>query len=158
MPRTRGVRTVGAVAALCAVVAARATAQENEREYRNSLGLFIGTTIEDGEEGSFTLGLDYERRLSKPFGVGVLLDKPFGGSRSFIVAGGFFWHPIGPVRLDLAPGIEVNQDEDDAFVLRLGADYDFELAERWSLAPNANLDLVDGKTVWVIGVELGYRF
>ncbi len=135
-----------------------APAPETEAIRRNSIALFVGATAESEEETAFTIGLDYERRLGGPFGVGVLADKPFGAARSFLILGGFFWHPIRPVRLDLAPGLEIIQDEDDAFVLRLGADYDFELTERWSVAPNLNVDFVSGRTVWVLGAELAYTF
>jgi hypothetical protein len=132
------------------------TPEESVR--RNSIGLFMGATLEADEEGAFTIGLDYERRLGAVFGIGVLADKPFGGARSSLLLGGLFWHPVRQVRLDVAPGIEINQGESEEFVLRLGADYDFEIRERWSIAPNVNLDFVDGRTVWVIGAELGYSF
>ena len=159
-------RAALAILSLAVVPLARATAQErespaaSEAEARrpNSIGLFMGATAKQEEETAFTIGLDYERRLGEQWGVGVILDKPFGGSRSFLVVAGLFWHPLPRVRLDVAPGIEVNRDEDELFVLRLGADYDFELNERWSIAPNVNLDIVGGRTVWVIGAELGYRF
>jgi hypothetical protein len=152
---------------LAVATASRAAAQAREAGTgtageetlpRNSIALFMGATIED-EVTSFTLGLDYERRLSRQFGVGLILDSAFGAGRSFIAAAGFFWHPLRSVRLDVAPGLEVSGEEDDSFfVLRLGADYDFEVSERWSVAPNVNLDFVDGRTVWVLGAELAYAF
>jgi hypothetical protein len=143
---------------MTSLVAVSPSAAQEEAPRRNSIALFVGATLESGEEGAFTIGLDYERRLGRAFGVGVIADKAFGASRSFLILGGVFWHPVRQVRLDLAPGIEVNQDEDELFALRIGADYDFELRERWSIAPNVNLDFVDGRTVWVIGAELGYSF
>jgi len=160
-------RTAALLAALSMTLPARGMAQEEsptgaseeaEPRYRNKLSGFIGVTLED-EANSFTLGVDYERRLGGQFGVGVLADRAFGEGRAFIIAAGLFWHPLSRVRLDIAPGIEMSGADDKTFfVLRIGADYDFELTERWSLGPNVNLDFVDGRTVWVLGAELGYSF
>lgn len=153
----RGLPVSALLAGLLWGVAPPAAAQE-EAARRNSIALFMGATLQADDDAAFTIGLDYERRLGQRFGVGVLADKAFGGGRSWLLLGGLFWHPVRQVRLDVAPGIEINQEEDEQFVLRLGADYDFEIRERWSIAPNVNLDFVDGRTVWVIGAELGYSF
>lgn len=156
---------VAALLALALATARAVHAQEGARDpgteegtsRRNSLGLFTGITLDD-DKASFTLGLDYERRLSRQLGVGVLFDRAFDGERIFLVAPALFWHPVGALRLDAAPGVEVNQGDEDEFVFRIAADYDFELTERWSVAPNVNLDFVSGGRVWVLGAEIAYRF
>ena len=166
-------RTAALLAALSPLSPINATAQEEAAapepqeegtqeasRYRNKLSGFVGGTAE-GEGVAFTLGLDYERRLGRSFGLGALVDKAYAGNRAFIAAGAFFWHPLPTVRLDIAPGVEwmsTGDEEDSAFVLRFGADYDFELTERWSLGPNVNLDLAEGRAVFVFGVELGLSF
>ncbi|MBP2646651.1 MAG: hypothetical protein H6Q77_275 [Gemmatimonadetes bacterium] len=131
---------------------------ESAPRFRNKLSGFVGGTVEH-EGTAFTLGLDYERRLGPLFGVGVIIDKAFGGERAFIAAGALYWHPLPPMRLDIAPGFErIEAEDESAFVLRLGADYDFEIKERWSLGPNVNLDLANGRAVFVFGAELGFSF
>jgi hypothetical protein len=108
----------------------------------------------------FTLGIDYERQLSERFGVGVLADWAFGGEgRESILAAAAFYHPWRRVRLDLAPGIQRDAARDEVeFVLRVGADYEFELRDGWSLSPNLNVDFGPNESLLVFGVELGYRF
>jgi hypothetical protein len=159
-------RTAALLAALSMTLPARGLAQresptgaseEAEPRYRNKVSGFIGVTLEGEEAAAFTLGADYERRLGGPFGVGVLVERAFGDARFFLAAAGLFWHPLRHVRLDVAPGIEWGADE-TLFVLRIGADYDVELTERWSIGPNVNLDFVSGRTVWVLGAEVGYSF
>jgi hypothetical protein len=44
--------------------------EEEEEAFQNRLELFLGNTHEDGEDG-FTVGLFYEYRLSKLFGIGL---------------------------------------------------------------------------------------
>ena len=135
-----------------------AESSEAEPRFRNKLSWLVGGTVED-EGTAFTLGVDYERRLGRQFGIGVIIDKGYGSERAFIAAGALYWHPLPPMRLDIAPGFErlVAADE-SAFVLRFGADCDIELTRRWSLGPNVNLDFANGRTVFVFGAELGFSF
>lgn len=153
--------TLAAAAGVPGAAQEEGTAPESPEaapRFRNKLSGFVGGTVED-EGSAFTLGLDYERRLGPHFGVGVIIDKAFGGERAFIAAGALYWHPLPPMRLDIAPGFErIEAEDESAFVLRLGADYDFELTERWSLGPNVNLDLANGRAVFVFGAELGFSF
>ena len=59
----------------------------------------------------------------------------------------------------MAPGIEIeDEDGDNNFLLRVGAAYEFEFAERWSLTPEFNVDFVDGDEVFVYGFSFGYEF
>lgn len=141
------------------VAAQEAGAESADLAHRNQLALFLGGTDYE-DRVAFTVGLDYERRLGERFGVGVLADWALGGEgREFVLAPAVFYRPLPRLRLDVATGIERNTVEKEvAFLLRLGVDYDFELNERWSVAPNLNVDLVEGETVFVFGAELGYRF
>ena len=76
---------LGAFLAFCfLVVGGEAYAQEHESHHEeahklhaNTLGLFLGETFEGSEE-AFTLGLEYERRLSESFGIGLLVEHVFG--------------------------------------------------------------------------------
>lgn len=128
-------------------------------EHRHLAGVLVGGTVAD-RTTRFTLGLDYERRLRGAWGVGAVADWAFGGEgREFLVAPAGFYHPWTAVRVGVAPGLQRNRETRDVgFVLRLGGEYELELDEGWSAAPNANVDFVDGRTIGVFGVGLNRRF
>jgi hypothetical protein len=54
----------------------------------------------------------------------------------------------------------VEFEEDEAsFFFRAGVGYDFELSSRWSLAPEFNVDFIEGgDTKLVYGLSLSYSF
>ncbi len=138
---------------------ARPGASEGEPRYRNKVSGFVGVTLEAEEAAAFTLGIGYQRRLGGSFSVGVLAERAFGESRFFLAAAGLAWQPLRRVILYVAPGVELSGADDKTFfVLRIGANYDVELTERWTIGPNVDADFVDGRTVWVLGAELGYSF
>jgi hypothetical protein len=152
------------LAVAAALFASPAVAQERheaerEAEGRNHLALFVGGTAVD-ETVRFTLGVDYERQLSERFGVGALADWALGGEgREFIFAVAGFYHPTPRIRLDLAPGLQRDALEGESeWVVRVGADYEFELRSGWNLSPNVNLDIGPEESLLVFGIEIGRRF
>lgn len=44
------------------------------------------------------------------------------------------------------------------FALRLGAGYEFELGERFTITPEINADVIGGSVTWVYGLSFGLRF
>jgi hypothetical protein len=42
--------------------------------------------------------------------------------------------------------------------VRLGVEYAFELSAGWEIAPQIDLDLVDGEEVWVFGLVFARGF
>ena len=79
--------------------------------------------------------------------------------REAICAVGLFYHPWPRVRLHLAPGVQRDAARDEVdFMVRVGADYEFELRDGWSLSPNLNVDFGPNESLLVFGVQLGYRF
>ena len=76
----------------------------------------------------------------------------------------------------VAPGVEVHDgtgeevvhhkagesheiDENETFFLiRLGVSYDVWVAEHYSIIPTVDVDLVDGKRIWVYGFNFVYKF
>jgi hypothetical protein len=150
-------RGLGFAILLLACASNSAVAQEAGAQYKdpNTVELFIGGTIDDNDmDASF--GAAYERRLSDPFGVGALVEVTVGGSRDWVVAVPFYWHPQEPWRLLVAGGIE-NDDTGNDFLVRLGGSYEIEF-ENWSLSPELNLDFVDGDVLTVLGVSFGWKF
>jgi len=143
-------------------------AETHGHEYHpNEIAVFFGETDEPGHDPQFTLGVEYERRLSQRWGVGALVDYAGGGLRNTVVAVPVFWHPGERWILLAAPGVEAHDgrgddghggvDEDETFfVFRLGTVYLIPLAGSWKLAPAVNLDLVDGEKVWVYGANVTF--
>jgi len=140
----------------------------------NEVALFAGVTDEEDHGSEFTLGVDYERRLSQHWGIGGLIDWAGGDLRNTVFAVPVFWHPGGNWKLIGAPGIEYHNgrgdvvtphkseghdevDEDETnFLIRFGVAYDIHLGGSWGLAPALNIDLVDSERVWVYGLDLTY--
>jgi hypothetical protein len=141
----------------------------------NEVGFFTGVTNEKGHDAEFSIGFEYERRLSQRWGIGGLFEYT-DGLRNRIFAVPVYWHPGGGWKLIAAPGVEhhdgrgvvlnphksdgpVEIDEDETyFLFRLGAAYDIHLGGSWGLAPGVNLDFVEGERVLVYGVSLTYGF
>lgn len=150
--------------------------EHHGHEYHpNEIALFAGITDEEHHDSEFSLGIEYERRLSQHWGVGGLLEYT-DELRNSILAVPVYWHPGGGWKLVAAPGIERHNgrglvatphkaeghsevDEDETyFLFRLGVAYDIHLGGSWGLAPGVNLDFVEGERVLVYGVSLTYGF
>ena len=92
---------------------------EHQAEHHaNHVALFAGAstltgeTPEGGSGTAFTLGLDYERRLSRWFGLGLLTDFVLGGTgRAALLGVPLLVHPVGGLGLTLAPGVEFEKEE-----------------------------------------------
>ena len=128
--------------------------------YDDQVAIFGGATTIDGTSYG-TVGIDYEHRFGRAWGLGVLADWVLGTGegREVIVAPAIFFHPFDRIRIDFAPGVELIPEEDATeFMLRLGIDYDFEVGEHWVIAPNVNVDFVNDDFIPVCGIELGYLF
>jgi len=134
-----------------------AGAEEIER--KNSIELFLGGTTSEGDT-AFAIGLGYERRLNELLGIGVLGDWTAGGFRELVLAFPLYLHPWRGLRFDVAPGIDFETDGEEAreFLLRVGAAYEFEVGESWSIVPEINGDFAAGEPLVVWGVSFGYRY
>ncbi|NNJ66378.1 MAG: hypothetical protein HKP16_12455 [Xanthomonadales bacterium] len=120
------------------------------------MGVFLGVTSETRREGSFTLGLEYSRRIGEHYGVGAVLEHVFA-DHEFNVFAVSFARYVGPWKLYLAPGVEDSKDHDAEFLLRAGLEYAFQ-AGSMEIAPQLNVDFVDGDTVFVLGLTIGKGF
>ncbi len=128
---------------------------EEEHGHRHHVGLFLGNTHAGGED-KFTVGVDYEYRLTPIFGVGGLVDHASGDHDATIVGGALFVHPWGNSRVLLAPGIEHAHGHNE-FLVRVGVSYDFHIG-RLTVSPTLNVDFVDGEENTVYGLTFGYGF
>lgn len=154
-----------AVAAALVLLAASAplSAGAAEPEYDqehvthpNLVGVFAGFTGEVRRERSLSLGLEYYRRLNDSFGVGALVERASGDRDFWIAAVPFGWH-LGHWKLYVAPGIEHEEGHGDHALLRLGVEYAFEFG-KYEVAPQVDIDFIEGDTVVVMGVTVGIGF
>jgi len=128
----------------------------SEFEHRHSVAFFMGNT-HDGSEDGFSVGLDYEYRLSETNGIGGLIEYASGELDSWVVAAPLFIYPYKGLRLVVALGFEYGHSETE-FLVRTGIAYEFEMGERWTITPKFNVDFVDSEEKYVYGVAFGYGF
>ena len=133
-----------------------ADANAEEADRPNRIGLFLGATTKDSHTG-FTIGLEYERRLSELIGVGAVAEATPNG-REFVGAVPVFFHPVGGLAFSIGPGFSVENGHAH-FLVRFGVGWDFELPAGLSLAPTVSYDLTEGtEDAVVYGVLLSYVF
>ena len=141
--------------------------------HRHHVALFLGATsgiLENGHgedphahgesekrNTDFSIGVDYEYRILKKLGIGALVDYAPGDLRTTVFAAGAFIRPIGSLLVIAAPGFERHEQNRHA-LFRLGFGYEFDVADRFSLTPNFNIDFVNGRQVYVYGISLGTGF
>jgi hypothetical protein len=124
--------------------------------HKNLVGVFTGVTHGGRRKNAGALGFEYERRLSERFGLGVTAEYTFGDADVWVAVVPFAYH-AGQWKLYVAPGVEDGHHGTEE-LLRLGAEYAFEFADGWEIAPQINVDLVDKEDVWVFGVVFAKGF
>ena len=133
-----------------------AHSEEADHAYhRNNVGLFLGGSFEGREEAP-AIGLEYERRFSERFGIGALVEYTGDDSDFWVAAIPFAFH-AGQLKLFLAPGFEDGEHGTEE-LLRLGVEYGFAFSGGWEIAPQVNVDFVDGEDVWVVGLLFAKGF
>ncbi len=127
--------------------------------HKNHFALFLGTTQPDehGErtDAAFTVGIDYERRLTKLIGVGFLADVVTGGNREYLVGVPLFLHVGKRGKFQLAPGWhKVDEDQAKGLVWRTGFIWDFEVGKN-TISPSVYYDITEHENLFVLGVGIG---
>jgi hypothetical protein len=163
------------VAVSLTLVPAVGRAQESdgepeERERRNSVELFVGGVTETEESASgFGFGIEYNRRLSRRWSIGVeaIELSTTDVTRNWLIVFPVYFHLTEGLGVKAGPGLEGSKEKPEdggesesttQFALRLGAGYEFELGERFTLTPEINADLIGGNVTWVYGVSFGLKF
>ncbi len=123
--------------------------------HRNLLSVFVGVTGETRREYGNTLGIGYERRVTKTFGVGFLAERTYSDLDFWVYAVPFAYR-AGRWKVLVAPGVE-DSDHGTEFLFRMGAEYAFEVGS-WEIAPQLSIDFVDGEQLGVIGLALAKGF
>lgn len=124
-------------------------------QHEHHLAIFLGNTHEHGRD-EFTVGADYERRLTNSWGIGGLVDYAGGEFDTLVIGLPVFFHPQERWRFLIAPGVERHSGESE-FLVRVGASFEFEV-NRWSVSPTLSIDTIDGEFVQVFGFSIGRGF
>ena len=146
----------GMIALAFLVLPAWADAAESEILQRNKVELFLGNT-KNGSSNGASFGLSYARRLSPLFALGGYIEHAAGDFDTSAVGIDFKFHPHAGWIFKISPGLEFD-DGGTKVQGRLGVGYEFEITSEWSLAPEVNVEFVDGEKNLVYGVLLGYGF
>jgi len=125
---------------------------EHSEFHKHVVAFFAGVAHQGARDNGLALGIEYEYRLSSSFGIGALAEHTFGDFDTWVYAVPFAYHR-GPWKVYAAPGREDGEHGGES-LLRLGGEYGIE-AGKWEIAPQLDLDLVDGEETWVLGVTFG---
>jgi len=140
-----------------APLATAAAAEEEEaHERRNTTELFVGGAYESSEN-AFVVGLAHEYRFHRYLGIGGFAEYMTSPFEKWSFGVPLFVHPWRGIRLQVAPGFE-HHDGEDEFLFRVGAGYEFELSHHWRLIPEVLGDFVDGERAILYGVTIGYAW
>ncbi len=124
--------------------------------HKNTAGVFTGITHAGRRKNGPAIGFEYARRFNESFGLGAVVEYTGGDGDFWVAALPVIWH-LGHWKLYAAPGIE-DGDHGTEELLRLGVERAFVLSDGWEIAPQVNVDLVDGEEVWVFGVFFAKGF
>ena len=132
-------------------------AQAATPDHRNVAGILAGATFVEGDVGA-TVGISYERRLGRWYGLGAFAEYLTSSSRNVAMGVSFHLHPTSAIKVVVAPGVDFRSVGPDLVLLRMGVGYDFRVGPRWMISPEVAIDFEGGYRVYVVGVELGWRF
>lgn len=134
------------------------SAPEWAEDGRNKLAVFVGLTDAAGELGP-SLGIDYEYRFTRLFGLGGTIEYTGADLRESLVVVTFDWHTWREMKIFVAPGVEIErEDGTDMFVVRAGVEYGFPMGKDWEVMPTLILDFTSDNTAVVIGASFGRSF
>jgi hypothetical protein len=120
----------------------------------NLLAIFVGVTHE-GSESGLSLGIEYERRLSKSFGIGIVAEHTLGNLDFWVYALPLAYHTRS-WKFYIAPGVADGGHGSESLV-RFGGAYVFEVGG-WEISPQLNADFVEGNEAIGLGVTFGKAF
>ncbi len=120
----------------------------------NLFAVFVGFAGDGRRNNGLALGIEYERRFSESFGIGGLVEHTFGELDFWVYSVPFAYH-MDRWKFYIAPGVE--DGKHTHFLVRLGGEYGFEVGA-WEIAPQLDVDFVDGHVIPVLGVTFGKGF
>ena len=109
------------------------------------------------DENAFTLGVDYEYRLSGFLGLGTVVEyafEPFNATTLLAVADLHIWRGLA---VQTGPGV-VFVDGEELFVYRIGGVYEFEF-DGFTVSPQVHYEATSSEADAVVfGIALGHSF
>jgi len=152
-----------AVLFVAAISIGAATAQAEEAahghgsdEHKNIAGIFAGVTHGGQRLNAAAFGLEYARHIGGNFSIGAVAEYTAGDADFWVFVVPFVYS-VGHWKMYVGPGIEDGHHGKEDLV-RLGVERAFEISGGWEIAPQLNVDFVDGENVWVIGALFARRF
>ncbi|MDP2579987.1 hypothetical protein Q8W37_08595 [Shimia thalassica] len=122
--------------------------------------LFLGVTSADHNghtQQAGSVGASYRYAFNHTVSAGVLAEYTGGALDDWVVGIPVVFNlGHGGWQGTLMPGFEITSSHEEP-LFRVGLGYEFEF-DGYSLKPELNVDFVDGETVYVLGVSLGFRF
>lgn len=131
--------------------------------------LFDETSNFDHHTYSPTVGIDYEFRINKHFGIGLGGEVLFGDAKEIVAGIPVFYHFPFDLKILGAPilafpyGKEeesiVAEEEEEGLMygFRLGLGYDIHI-KRFTISPTVAYDYIGGTSAMVSGVSFGVGF
>lgn len=151
--------TIAIAFALCF---AASVAKDNHAGGSHAAVFLGGATHLETEHTYFAAGADYEYRLPLLhgiFGVGAYGEAVFAEHNEYIFGVPFFVHPVGGLKIFVAPSIAIPEDHpsDADFLFRGGVGYDIHV-KNYSVSPVVNVDYIHEEIILVYGVAFGMSF
>lgn len=131
------------------------------KEHPHHLSVFPSATrVLDKDEHAFTIGVDYEYRVSELLGLGMIAEyaaEPIDSTTLLAVADIHIWEGFA---VQTGPGVVLEHEhEESLFVYRWGALYEFELPGGFTISPQIHYDAISGaEDELVYGLAVGRSF
>lgn len=130
---------------------------QEEGHHKHALAVFAGVTREESENLE-TLGIEYSYRINRNWSVGGVIERADREKDSTLVIAFLHLWPYKGLFFGAGVGRKDPGDEREN-TLRATIGYEFELGGGWSIAPQANLDVIEnGEDEEVYGIAFGKRF
>lgn len=128
-----------------------------EQHGKHALALFVGVTREHGDDLA-TLGLEYSYRIHRLWSLGAVIERADRDNDSTLAI--VFAHLWPYKGLFLGAGIGRKDPGDEREnTVRATIGYEIEIGGGWSVAPQANLDMIENEEdEEVYGLAIGKRF
>ena len=131
--------------------------EQEQESAKHTLGLFAGTTLEDDEYHE-TLGIEYSYRYNQTWSFGGVLERADRENDSTLAIVFAHWWPYKEWFLGAGVGRkDPGNERENVFRATIG--YEFEFGNGWVIAPQANLDVIEGyENEEVYGIGFGKLF
>ena len=121
------------------------------------LSVLLADTNVSGEGDNFTVGLDYEYRVSELLGLGTVIERAYGEIDATTLLAVADIHFQNGLIMQVGPGFE-RKDNDNVFISRVGVLYEFEV-DHYTLSPQLHWDYHDGEANAIVaGIAFGFSF